>query len=367
MKKRRNIALDLFRGITVIVMVIVNNPGDWTYIYTPLRHAPWNGFSLADLVFPFFIIAVGVSIPFAMHKKQVNEEKSNLQILFFVFKRFFILFLLGLFLNAFPYFEWEGLRIPGVLQRIALVYLSCSMIFLFLRSPIKQGFLFTVILIGYYILIVRIPPPDWSGDESFVFNSKHNWAAYLDRIIMEGHLWKYTKTWDPEGLLSTLPAIASGLIGIWVGSYWMHKKYFLWVIGLVFLIFGLIAAEFFPINKSIWSSSFVLVTGGLGLLFFYFLNLLDSWIGESKSFHRYFSPIFIMGRNALLVFFSTGLISRILILDWKGTTLKKIVVDLFFRGYDPYLGSLIYSFIYLAIIYLILIIYNFFMKLIKIR
>jgi predicted acyltransferase len=366
MKQRRNTAIDLFRGITVIVMVIVNNPGDWKYIYSPLKHPAWNGVSIADLVFPFFIIAVGMSIPFAMHKKQVNEEKSNLQILNFVLKRFFILFLLGLFLNAFPFFEWEGLRIPGVLQRIALVYLFCSMIFLFIKPTVWQAFLFVLVLVGYYILIVRIPPPDWNGEGSFVYSPVYNWAAYLDRSLLDGHLWKYTKTWDPEGVLSTVPAICNGLIGLWIGCFWIHKKYLLWVMGLLFLIMGIFVAELFPINKSIWSSSFVLVTGGLGLLFFYFLDLLDSWIGESKSFHRYFSPIFIMGRHALLVFFLIGIISRLLVLDWNGINLKNIIVDQFFRGFDPYLGSLLYSLFYLGFVYLILNIYNFFLKLIKI-
>lgn len=341
--QQRNLSLDIFRGITVIFMVIVNNPGSWSHVYKPLQHARWNGLLGADLVFPFFLIAVGMSIPFA-HNKRSSMGETNLKILLNVCIRSILLFSLGIFLNAYPEFTWEGLRIPGVLQRIAIVYLVAYGIFLIPKESIRIS-LFIGILIFYYFLITKIPPPDWNGIGTFKYSAYNNTSAYLDRLLLDGHLWKHSKFWDPEGVLSTFPSIGSAMIGIWFTIYAIQSKLRLLLVGTIFLLSGYLFDIFFPINKTIWSSSFVLVTGGYAAYFY----LLLTWIPESRS--NIFKPILLMGTHALFVFFIIGIISRSLIYNWDGFVMKLWLVKLFHFIQDPKLGSFLYAISYLTLLF----------------
>lgn len=305
---KRLLSLDVFRGVTVASMILVNNPGDWGHIYAPLDHAEWNGCTPTDLIFPFFLFIVGVSISFAFQGK-VADSKTVIKI----FTRSLKLFGLGLFLSLFPKFDISVVRIPGVLQRIAMVFLFCSLIFLVTKNR-TQHIIFVLILIGYWVLMALIPVPDYGPAN---FEPKFNLGAYFDRLILgTAHLYKVAKTWDPEGLLSTIPAIATGLSGVLTGT-WLQRKdkevteklIYLYLFGCVCMALGWAWDEAgFPINKALWTSSYVLWTSGLALCFlasFY-------WIIDVKGYQRWTKPFVVYGVNAITVFFLSGLIPRIL-------------------------------------------------------
>ena len=303
----RLLSLDFFRGLTVAAMILVNNPGDWGHIYAPLEHAPWNGWTPTDLIFPFFLFIVGVSITFALGRYDGAETGVVRKII----KRSITLFLLGLFLNFFPKFDISTVRIMGVLQRIAIVYLACSLIFL-KTTPRQQLYLLATLLIGYCILLTIIPVP---GVGYANLEPESNLAAWFDRIILTpAHVYKPAKVWDPEGLLSTLPAIGTGIIGMLTGS-WLRsnrpaaeKVAWLFAIGCLTLLAGLIWGGFFPINKALWTSSYVLLAGGLAMLGL----ALCYWLIDVKDYRKGVFPFVAFGVNAITVFFLSGLIPRVM-------------------------------------------------------
>jgi predicted acyltransferase len=312
----RLLSLDFFRGLTVVSMILVNNPGSWGHIYAPLAHAEWNGCTPTDLIFPFFLFIVGVSISFALGTKKGHIKHSRLIIT--ALKRALILFALGLFLSLFPRVFTEPLeafktvRIPGVLQRIAVVFFISAVIFI-KTTPKTQLRIMISLLIGYWILMTFIPVP---GVGYANLEKETNLGAWLDRTLLtEAHLWRSARTWDPEGILSTLPAIATGLFGILIGT-WLKRKdkpdavkiSWMFSIGLLAVILGLIWDLFFPINKSLWTSSFVLYTGGLATLGL----ALSYWLIDVQGYKRGTTPFVVYGVNAITVFFLSGLIPRIL-------------------------------------------------------
>jgi predicted acyltransferase len=303
----RLLSLDFFRGLTVAAMILVNNPGDWSHIYAPLEHAPWHGWTPTDLIFPFFLFIVGVSITFALGR----PDGARAGMVSKIVKRSATLFLLGLFLSFFPRFDISIVRIPGVLQRIALVYLACSLIFL-KTTPRQQITLLVILLIGYCLLLTVIPVP---GVGYANLEPETNLAAWFDRtFITPAHVYKPAKVWDPEGLLSTLPAIGTGLLGLLTGT-WLRsnrsaaeKIAWLFTAGCLTTLAGLIWNGFFPINKALWTSSFVLLAGGLAMLGL----ALSYWLIDVKGYRRGVLPFVAFGVNAITVFFLSGLIPRIM-------------------------------------------------------
>jgi predicted acyltransferase len=312
----RLLSLDVFRGLTVAAMILVNNPGSWSTIYAPLKHAEWNGCTPTDLIFPFFLFIVGVSISYALGSKKDNTSQSKL--LFTALKRALILFGLGLFLNLFPKVFIDPIealstvRIPGVLQRIAIVFFVTALIFIKTNQK-TQIRLFFGILIAYWALMTLVPVPAIGYAN---LEKETNLGAWLDRTILtEAHLWKSAKTWDPEGILSTLPAVATGLFGVLIGT-WLRRKdreesvkiSWMFSIGILAVILGLIWDLCFPINKALWTSSFVLYAGGLdtiGLALCY-------WLIDVQGYKKGTTPFVVYGVNAITVFFLSGLIPRIL-------------------------------------------------------
>ncbi len=290
-------------------MILVNNPGDWAHIYAPLEHASWNGWTPTDLIFPFFLFIVGVSITFALGRGQQGSGNVIGKIL----KRSLTLFLLGLFLNFFPKFDITTVRIPGVLQRIALVYLACSLIFL-KTTPRQQLNLLAVVLIGYWLLLTVVPVP---GVGYANLEPTTNLAAWLDRIIITpAHVYRATKVWDPEGLLSTLPAIGTGMLGLLTGT-WLRsaraeadKVAWLFTAGCGLTVSGLIWDGVFPINKALWTSSYVLLAGGLAMLGL----ALCYWLIDVQHQQKGVRPFVAFGVNAITVFFLSGLIPRMMTL-----------------------------------------------------
>lgn len=305
----RLVSLDVFRGLTIAGMVLVNNPGTWASIYWPLAHAEWHGWTPTDLIFPFFLFIVGVSITLAFGRR-VEEGRGKRDLYFKVIKRTAIIFGLGLFLNGFPYFQLATIRIPGVLQRIALCYLIASLVFLTTRVR-TQVLIALALLVVYWFLMTRIAAPGFvAGDLS----KEGSLASFIDRLILGPHIWKQGKVYDPEGLLSTIPAVATTLFGVLTG-HWLRsertqleKVAGLFVAGAVGVALGWAWNPFFPINKSLWTSSYVFFTGGLALQ----LLALCYWVIDIKGYRRWAWPFEVFGVNALALFVGSGLMVKLM-------------------------------------------------------
>lgn len=348
-ERSRLLSLDVFRGITIAGMILVNNPGTWSAIYSPLEHAPWHGITPTDFIFPFFLFIVGVAIPLALGKR-VEEGTVTKDIYLKIFRRTAVIFLLGLFMAAFPYFNFSTLRIPGVLQRIAVCYLIASLLFLHLDW--KKLTIFSIVsLLIYWALMTLINVP---GCEITTIDDKAcNFAAYLDRsILTEAHMWKQSKVFDPEGILSTLPAIVTTISGILCGL-WLKKDRNdyekvggLFFFGIVLVALGWCWNFFFPFNKSLWTSSYVVYTSGLALCFLGFCY----WLVDIKGYKKWAKPFVIFGVNALALFVGSGLMAKIMGLikvtgaDGKETSLQGWIFNTFFLSFaEPINASLMFA------------------------
>jgi predicted acyltransferase len=295
-------SVDILRGFTIAAMILVNTPGTWSHVYAPLLHADWHGLTPTDLIFPFFLFIVGISIYFA-YKNKPNSYPTYKKIIIRSLK----LIGLGLFLNLFlPYLpfikDFETLRIPGVLQRIGVVFLFSAI--LYLNCNWKTLFIIALsILVGYWLILGFVPLPD--GSLPTYERAINNWANYVDLNILGEHMWK--DDYDPEGLLSSLPAIATCISGVLIGKLLNELKHakFLFGTALLLLISGYILHIWFPINKAIWSSSFVLVTSGWGTLILGIIYYLTD-IKKIK-----FGSIFkYVGMNAITIYFLSSFISK---------------------------------------------------------
>ncbi len=211
---RRLLSLDVFRGITVAAMVLVNNPGTWRAVYGPLRHADWHGWTPTDLIFPFFLFIVGVAIPFGLGRR-LDADHGRGQVVRKVLRRALVIFLLGLVLHAISSMDLATIRIPGVLQRIAVCYLVASLVFLtFGRgAPLLIA---TIALFGYWAALTLIPVPGFGAGD---LSKEGNLAAWIDRSVLGAHIWRVGRVYDPEGILSTIPAIATTLLGVLTGQW----------------------------------------------------------------------------------------------------------------------------------------------------
>jgi len=302
----RLVSLDVFRGITIAGMVLVNNPGTWSSIYWPLEHAEWNGWTPTDLVFPFFLFIVGVSITLAFGRR-VEEGGAKRDLYLKVIKRTLIIFGLGLFLNGFPYFQLSTIRIPGVLQRIAVCYLIASLIFLTTKVR-TQLIIGLALLVVYWWLMTRVAAPGYAAGD---LTKEGSLASFIDRVVFGPHIWKQGKVYDPEGLLSTIPAIVTTLIGVLTGQWLrteksrLEKAAGMFVVGAVLVAIGWAWNAFFPINKALWTSSYVMFTGGLALQFvsiFY-------WLIDIKGYRRWAKPFEVFGLNAIALYVVADLIA----------------------------------------------------------
>jgi len=294
---KRLISLDAFRGFTIAAMIMVNNPASWSYIYPPLEHAEWNGLTPTDLIFPFFIFIMGVSITLS-YTKRLNAGVPKGPMYQKIIIRSLKIFAVGIFLWLFPSFNFENIRFAGVLQRIALVFFASA--FLFLNTKWKtQAIVAALLLVGYWLVMVLIPTP---GYGKVMLEPGINIAAWIDSKFLPGYLWQ--KTWDPEGLLSTLPAIATGITGMLAGHLIVSKMeqerkiIYLFSIAFFAFIIGFFWSYIFPLNKNIWTSSFVLVTSGLaGMVLAVSIFFVDM-LGRT----RLTKAGIIFGSNAIAVY-----------------------------------------------------------------
>lgn len=311
--QERLVSLDAFRGLTIAGMILVNNPGSWSHVYPPLLHAPWHGCTPTDLVFPFFLFIVGVAMPFSFSKRLEHahdRRKLYLQIL----KRSLILIGLGLFLSGFPFYKLATLRFPGVLQRIGVVYGMVSLIALNTK-PRGQAAIAALLLSAYWAAMALLPVPGYgAGDLSM----EGNLAAHVDHALLRGHIWK--PTWDPEGLLSTIPAIATTITGVLTGHFLRSGKEknviagWLFVYGWAAILAGLVWSIWFPLNKGLWTSSYVLYTSGAALQLFG----VCYWLIDAQNIRRWAKPAIIYGMNAIAVFVLSGVVARsLMLIKWQ--------------------------------------------------
>lgn len=338
-------SLDAFRGMTIAGMILVNNPGTWEVIYDPLEHAAWHGWTPTDLVFPFFLFIVGVSITLALSQR-AGGERSRRDVYLKIIRRAFIIFALGLFLAAFPFDNLAAVRVPGVLQRIAVCYFFASVIFL--KTDWRtQSLIVASLLILYFLFMTLIPAPGYNAGD---LSMEGNLAAYLDRALLAGHIWK--PLYDPEGILSTLPALATALCGVLAGHLLRSRKSSfekvaaMFVAGAVGVVAGWMWNFWFPINKALWTSSYVLLTAGLALK----LLALCYWLIDLRRYRRWAVPFLIFGSNALAVYFLSELFSRIISLvtitnpDGSHVSFQTYVYENLFASWaTPINASLMYA------------------------
>ncbi len=302
--KDRIRSVDIFRGITIVLMILVNTPGTWSKVYAPLLHAEWHGYTPTDLVFPFFLFIVGTSIVFAYQNKSPSKATYKK-----ITVRSLKLIGLGLFLGAFtisfPFIkEFAEIRFPGVLQRIGVVFFFAAILFLNLKWK-KLIWITAGILVGYWLLMTFVPV---EGQASTFERAPNNLANYLDVSLLGSHTYK--PDYDPEGILSTIPAIASSLLGIFTGlvlrSKHEKKATILFGLGGCFLILGHLWDFAFPINKALWTSSFVLVTGGwANIILAVIYYLTDVRKIQFGSIFRY------AGANAIVVYFLSSFVTKL--------------------------------------------------------
>jgi predicted acyltransferase len=345
----RLLSLDFFRGITVAAMILVNNPGDWGHIYKPLEHSVWNGCTPTDLIFPFFLFIVGVSIVYAMETKAATPANHS-KMLWSAFRRMVVLIVISLATQLLFHPGFEHLRFPGVLQRIGVVYFICTVLYL-KTSQKTRDWLFAILLIGYYVLLVFVPVPDTAVAS---LEPQTNMGAWLDRLVFTtNHLWSESHTWDPEGLLGTLPAIATGLFGIRVGS-WLKRKdrddgikvSWLFTYGVAAVVLGLIWDLFFPINKALWSSSFVLYAGGwatIGLA-------LSYWLIDVHGHIKLASLFVPLGVNAITAYVLSSYIPHYIInkIRLGGKSVYQTIFEPYFI---PYVASALSGVLLVVIIW----------------
>ncbi len=351
---QRLISLDVFRGLTMASMVIVNNPGDWGNVYAPLLHADWHGWTPTDLIFPFFLFIVGVSI--TLSRKSASWAS--------IARRAAIIFALGLFLAGYPGFDLATWRIPGVLQRIAICYFLAAgtyRVLLGRRSRPDSRVIVSLavaLAIAYWGILMLIPPPGGAAGD---LTAEGNLGAHIDRAIFGAHIWK--PRWDPEGLLSTIPAISTTLFGL-VAGLWLRseetparKAYGLLAAGAVGILVGMVWDAVFPINKNIWTSSYAVFTAGAASAFLglcYWLIDVRGWRGWTK-------PFVILGSNAIALFVVSGLLADTLGIirvsgpDGASISLARYIYLSFFVPLaSPKNASLLYAVANLAVLFVLL-------------
>lgn len=349
MENKRLLSLDAFRGFTIAAMILVNFPGNWDYVFSPLLHSDWNGISFTDLIAPFFLFIVGVSVSFAYTKRLeagIPPRSMYKKLIIRALK----IFAVGMFLNTLgllPDMNFEDLRWTGTLHRISIVFLVCG--FLFLNTGWKmQALIGSVILVVYWLAMTLIPTP---GYEKAMLEPGINLAAWVDSKLLPGKMWQ--DTWDPEGILSTFPAIVTGISGMLAGTALHSKKtteqkvIFLFTAGFMTAIAGVIWSWFFPINENLWTSSFVLFTSGLASM-----TLASSiYLIDILNYRKWSQFGLIYGMNAIAVYVLADIFALLFYgVEIGGDSLNKHFFNLVTSfGIIPKIASMTYALIYVGI------------------
>ena len=344
--RERLLSLDVFRGLTVAGMLLVNNPGSWEHIFPPLEHATWNGWTPTDLIFPFFLFIAGITTHLSLSARRArgdDERAIRAQII----RRGLLIFLFGFLVNGFPYFTWGEVagiadpsllqrmgdrllhwRVMGVLQRIGVAYMCAAL--LTLRTSLKQQVaIIASLLLGYWIVMTVLPVPGEGTIGALLLDyGPRTMAAWVDRLVLDwsrwglgNHLWASSKTWDPEGVLSTVPAICTAMLGNLAGQWIGQRRPLterlagLFAAGALAMMVGLMWNWVFPINKSLWTSSYVLFTAGVAAL-----SLATvMWIVDFRKARSWTRPAVIYGINPIIAFVGSGVMARCIYSIFKVT------------------------------------------------
>lgn len=343
---RRLVSLDAFRGITIALMVLVNDPGNGHDSYAPLKHSAWNGWTITDVVFPSFLWIVGVAITLSLGSRlAAGVPKTTL--LLQAARRSLILYVLGLIVYAFP-FNLSTQRLLGVLQRIAICYFIAAVIYLYCRLRGQIVWLVGLLAV-YWLLMTLVPVPGFGAGRLDV---EGNFAHYIDRIVLGAHNYSSTKTWDPEGIVSTLPAIATALLGIMAGHLLRVQRQltervtWMFFAGNALIALGIFCDMWLPINKKLWTPSFSLFMGGLDFV----LLAMFIWLVDHLGYQRYLRPAVIMGMNSIAVYMASELGDELLgATGWH----KSVYNTLFVPWFSPANASLLYAVAYVLLMYAI--------------
>lgn len=301
-------SLDAFRGFTVAAMIIVNTPGSEEHAFAPLLHASWNGLTPTDCIFPFFIFIVGISITLS-YGKLLATGRTKRELIGKTLKRAALIFLIGVLLGLFPDFDFTEIRWPGVLQRIALVFLACALLFLYTGWR-QQAVIGAVVLLAYWVALLFVPVP---GVGTGAMEPGRNLVAWIDSLLIPGSMWQ--GTWDPEGILSTFPSVVTGISGMLVGKLLSvasmpHERKVSWLYlgGLLAFLLGSMWGWVFPLNKNLWTSSYVLYTSGLAAMIFASLFFVIEVMGRQK-----WAKIgVVFGSNAITAYVIGGILPALL-------------------------------------------------------
>ena len=346
-------SIDAFRGATIAGMIIVINPGSWKFIYPPLRHANWHGWTITDLIYPFFLFIVGAAIVFSF-SKNIEKNIDNKSLYAKIIRRTIILFGLGLFINTFPNFNLPNIRIMGVLQRIAICYMIVSVIVINTKLY-TQLIIALVLIFVYWAAMEWLPIPGLGSDPYAKFT---NAATYFDKLILSGHMGSYEKLGEPEGFLSTLPSISTTLFGVLTGHFLksnvtVNKKAVnLFLTGILCVMLGMLWSIWLPINKHLWTSSYAVLTAGYALIclsiFYYLIDV--------KGYKKWAKPLFVFGMNAITAYVLSIVFAKLIMLikieSPNGITyhLKAWVYENFFSMlFGNYTGSAIQALTYCLI------------------
>ncbi|TAG75091.1 MAG: hypothetical protein EAZ24_10565 [Burkholderiales bacterium] len=363
----RLVSLDAFRGATIAAMVLVNNPGDWSNAYSQLLHAKWHGWTFTDWIFPFFLFIVGVSMVFSLSRKALDDSQRVSAVLS-LWKRALIIFAIGLALNFIPNFSLETLRIPGVLQRIALCIVMAAPLVVYF------GWRAWCIAVIAFFVIYAVPMLAVSvvGDDALVAAGRlepgRDFGAWIDRTLLSGHLWAFSKTWDPEGVWSTLPAVSTLLFGALTGRWLLvaiarsEKTVWMLLCGLLLVWMGaMLDVVLMPINKPLWTVSYSVFMSGWALVVFaLFYWLIDACEREqvTKRARQWFLPLTIFGMNALFIFAFSSLVTKLLgaVKLTAETGVSQSLKALIFGqiqmiGLSPKLASLLYAVLFVSAMY----------------
>ena len=348
----RLLSVDALRGLTVAAMVLVNNPGTWRAVYPPLDHAEWHGWTPTDMVFPFFLFIVGVAIPLALGSRL---EQGRHGLVRRVLWRSLVIFALGLLLHALPFFNLATLRIPGVLQRIAVCYLMAALVFVFTRGSRgwpAQALAAGALLVGYWLVMTRVAVPGYGAG---ILTPEGNLAGYVDRLLLGPHIWQVSRVYDPEGVLSTLPALATTLLGVLAGHWLRGGRPAARVVGglavggLAATALGQVWGVWFPVNKALWTSSYALLMSGLASL----ALAACHWLTEVRAWRGWARPFAVLGVNALALFFLSSLMARLLLLIRVGADGQRLQGWLFDHLFAPW-GSPVNASLAYAVTYVLL-------------
>ena len=383
--RERLLSLDVFRGLTIAGMLLVNDPGTWSAIFPPLEHAEWNGWTPTDLIFPFFLFIVGITTHLSLSARRARGDNDS-AIVKQILRRGIIIYLLGFAMAMFPFYQWgsidalphatawdrimfriEHVRILGVLPRIAIVYICAGL--LTLKTTLRQQIvIIATLLFGYWLVMTLIPVPGEGTIGALLLDSKdRNLAAYLDRAILgKNHTWVGSVTFDPEGPLSTIPAIATAMLGVIAGRWialrekpLLDRIAGLFAVGSLGMMVGLMWNWSFPINKSLWTSSYVIFTAGMACVSLATIM----WIVDHYNVKWWTKPFVVFGVNPIVAFVGSGVMARLIYTLWhvnyqgKSIAIQDAIYQIVFLPWlPPRVASLAFALSFVLLWYGILLV-----------